>query len=540
MGNQVVIKKKHTGLKIFLWVLAIVIVLPVVLVYSLGFDTSGTAPVADESFNQDTMMNDIASSSLDNTKSTGKMDFTLSQDNLNQILLHSLKGQTSSIPGYEGAYLEITDSQYVFNLKIKPIAIFSTHLYLYSSLKATDTSYVFHIDDIKVGRLGGLTGIGMNVLSSLVSESSLTSALSSSGLSLKVSYAERSITYAKEDLAKDMLKFMGQSTDSLEGGAVYTLLDSSLLTLDFNHSKAISASLDLSSLAKNEAYSLPQSDATLGLDYSSYTSMLSSLLNDKTIALGDATAVYDYFMFGYDSLTEANKTLVSSLSGKDLSSIGITDLSSYQGLSKGSDLDLSAKMEELKAQVPSAIIGGTSSLGSITEKDLTSLCESMDLLGTNYLLIGGKEGAYKVNAIAVDDFYVNIKSDHLIITIGLSFNGYKTILIADLVDAKSSANDYKIELSFSSLKFGGMDIPLGEGNSLETGVYDSLKSNLSGISYISFSSSKEEMVMDFSSLATSSNLSSMLDAGGLTPKVELVGSDMASSGSIDFGIVKNS
>jgi hypothetical protein len=111
-------KKRHTGLKVFLWILLIIVVLPIGLLYGLAYDSSGSAPTEDENFSKDSLVQNIVTSSLDDTASSKSMDFTLSQDNLNQILLSTLKDKTSSIPGYEGAYIEIEDKQYVFNFKI--------------------------------------------------------------------------------------------------------------------------------------------------------------------------------------------------------------------------------------------------------------------------------------------------------------------------------------------------------------------------------------------------------------------------------------
>lgn len=532
-------KKKHTGLKVFLSILAIIIVVPVALVYALGYDSSGTAPSEDTSFNKETVMKDAVSASLDNTKSTGKMDIAISEDNLNQLLISALKDKTSSIPGYEGAYVEITDSEYIFNLKIKPIAIFSTHVYLYTTLSSTDTSYVFKINDVKIGRLGGLSDIAINTISKYVSEDDLTNSLSGSGLSLKVSYSSRSITYNKEDMAKDILKFMGEDTSSLYGGAIYTLLDSSLLGVNFNSNKNILASLNLSTLASNTSYSMPEASKTLGLDYSSYTTSLASLLNDGSVSTTNASTVYDYFMFGYDYLSSDDKTTItSSLTGKDLSSIGITDLTSYRGLNKGADLDLTSKMDEFKAAVPQAVLGNISSLGSITETDFTSLCESLNLIGTSYLAIRKVDSAYKVNVVAPDDFYVNITKDHLIVTLGLSFNGFKTVVVADFTAKTSETNSWALDLSFSKLAFGEMDIALGSGSSLENCFYSALKSNLSGLSWMSFSDTSETITMDFSSLASSSNLETVMNVAGLTPNISLVGDNMASTGAISFGFNK--
>lgn len=537
------LRKKHTGLKVFLWLLLLLVVLPIGLVYGLAYDSSGSAPSYDDGFNQETSAKKMAYASLDDTKTSGSMDFVVSQDDLNQILLHALSDKTSSIPGYEGAYVEITDTQYIFNFKIKPISIFATHLYLYSTFSSDDANYIFHIDDIKIGRLGGLTDLGMTLLSNYLSEDAMASMLSATGLSIKVSYASRNITYAKADLPEDLIAMSGLDSSSLGGGAITYLLNSSLLSLNFNSDKAIKASIDLSSLASNAAYSLPLASSSVNLDYSKYATALASLLNSGSVSLSSAQTVFDYFMFGYSSLSETNKSVVTrSLSGKDLTSIGITDLTAYEGLGYGEELDADSKMDEFKANVPTAALaiagGGSTSLGSIKESDFSSLFENADIIGTSFLAIYQEGDVYHVNLVGIDDCYTNIIDDHLILTVGLSFNGYKTILVADLKDGKSSATDFKMELSFASLSFGNMAISLTDGNSIESGLYSALKSGLGGISWVSFDDANKEIIVDFTSLASSSGLTSLLSVAGLTPSLALKGADISAAGTLDFGVSK--
>ena len=533
-------KKRHTGLKVFLWILLIVIVLPIALIYGLAYDSSGTAPSQDTSFSKDSLVQDTVASSFDNTATSGKVDFTLSQDNLNQILLLALKDKTSSIPGYEGAYIEIEDKQYVFNFKIKPIAIFATHLYLYSSLTSDDSSYIFHIDNIKIGRLGGLTDLGMNLLSKYISEESMTSMLTSTGLSLKVSYASRNITYAKADLAKDVISLMGETSSTLTGGVLSTLLnDTSLFSINFNSDKAIKASLDLKSLASSSTYSMPMASSSLNIDFAPYKSMLATLLSNGSVSTSQAEIIFNYFMFGYSSLSDSDKSVVSScLTGQDLSSIGISNLTSYEGLNYGAEIDTDAKMNQFKLAIPGYIARTATSLGSLTEADFSSLIESMPLIGTSYLAIRKDGTAYKVNAITLNESYVNITDDHLILTLGLSFNGYNTVLVADFKDKKTSSADYKVELSLAGLSFGEKTITLGEGNAIETSLYSSLKSGMSGIDYISFDDSSKEMIIDFTSLATSSSLVSALNLANLNIDLVLKGDDIGSNGSLLFGVSK--
>jgi hypothetical protein len=388
--------------------------------------------------------------------------------------------------------------------------------------------------------MGGLTDLGMNLLSRYISEETMTSMLSSTGLSLKVSYSSRNITYAKKDVASDLLSLMGETSSSLAGGALSTLLgDSSIFSIDFNSNKAIKASLNLSSLSSSSTYSLPMASSSLNIDFAPYKTMLATLLNNGSVSTSQAEIIFNYFMFGYSSLSDSDKSVVSTcLASQDLSSIGISDVTSYEGLDYGEEIDAETKMNQLKTAIPSYIAGEATSLGSLSETDFSSLIESMSLIGTSYLAIRKDGTSYKVNAITLNESYVNITDDHFVLTLGLSFNGYNTILVADFKDKKTSSADYKVELSLAGLSFGEKAITLGESNSLETALYSALKSSMSGTDYISFDDTSNEMIIDFTSLATSSGLETALNLAGLNIDLELKGTDMASSGSLLFGVTK--
>lgn len=529
---------KHKGLFITLLIVGLVIVVPVATIYGCFCDTTATkVPTDTETIDTSAAIRKKLVHSLDDTKTTGRMSASFSEEELDTVLYQNYLTLPEDTRNYlTGVEVRIEeDGTYTFAFDVSA-PLFRTHVELYA--KAEDVVneenplegyYVFHITDAKVGRVGGLASLAFSFAEKAITDQQIEDGLASSGLTMDVSLEEKKIVYTKKNLLSDMEKQMGANSSSDFGTAfVSTAIENNLLHIDFSSNSSLTLSLLLEKLQSNKDYTDPT--RLLSNDILSYNQKLKKLL-DSSIVPNDSThpqEVMDYLLLGYVDSDDDTKAYIDTL---DLSSIGITEKKLYPGVDRGEEKEISS----ILSKQFDAFTIGKKEIGRLTEEDFGYALLQSGVFGKNYLFIDEENGSYTVNSLVLDNLYCDITSQDLSLVVGASVNGYETSLILDTVPASDGAlmQNLKIQLKIQSLYYGELTI----NDTMKNYLYQVLASSLEGSDWLTFDSSKGIFTFDLAPSLDKSLLGKLISDNSLIGAT-LVGEDRKADGYLSFTLLK--
>lgn len=412
------------------WVVLVLLILPIFPVvgfYYLVHDENTKQIKVQENFTMESFGNRVLVDSLDPAKEKEKLSLSVTENDMDNILMHVLK-QASAVNAFvRKAYVIINGKQYKFYVDIDAVLI-KTRLIINTELidDVEHDRFVFQVKDINMGKIGGLRNVSNSVIGRFINQDNINAFLASSGMSLTYSKEDHALFYNKSDLIKDMSSMASGSSDSLYMTVVESLFDEKVFSFNPNTNNFIDADVDLKKLEKNELVTDTPEQIVLTPDKvgTNVRDKLVTLINDKAVEPGDQmNLAFKYLFHGYEHISEEEKGKVLSI---DFSSIGMADqdaIKAYKGFSdvlNDGDTDLVKKMEE-KIVVANLLLKD-SELGpgeeeknkylcSLDENDINGYVKGRNVVGYTSLLHRQAENTYKVNYITIDNFYTNVYRD---------------------------------------------------------------------------------------------------------------------------------
>lgn len=545
-------KHKLLGLWITLGVVTTLVILPVALVYGCFYDGSTSDFAGQDDLSNATVFKNLAVDAFDPCSTEGRISYQMKQANLNQMLYNAQKNLSEDAKKYLKKFtVSINDDSYHFYLDVE-VPLFKTRLDMTATLNdvpgsngPSSDAFVFSIKDIKLGRIGGMDSLALKIAGNFLTDASIQDSFAQAGLHLKVSLAEKKITYYAKDLISDLESAMGSSSDQTMYNAILSdFLDNGLLNFDFYSGHSLSVNVPLSQVKTNAAY-CPASSAPVH-DFGPYRDKLKTLMNGGKIDTDETSLeyVFDFLIRGYQHCGQDARSYLGQAT-RDFSSVGINDITTYAGIPDYSapaipdlaqaDLDASAK----------SVTPFANPIISINEDEITAYLRTTNIYGYSYILsrpyASGEGTGYKVNYIAVDDFYAEVVNDRLYLIIGVNMNGYETSIIFDTVK-KDTASPYVITLNTDKVFYGTLEA----GADLKKIFYDLINESFANSDWISFdnvatSSNYGAITVNFEKAITESPnfaaLSAALTLQNKHLQVSLLGQDISSSGVINVNAV---
>jgi hypothetical protein len=353
---------------------------------------------------------------------------------------------------------------------------------------------------------------------------------------MSVSLKEKTITYKKADMINDLKTKMesGSSDQNLYFALLDDFLNDGLLGFDFYSNSKATIGVDLTQVHTNATYC--PSGRVVPNDLGHYRDQLKTLMDAGKIDINEDAEeyVFDFLVRGYAHCgSDARHYLTSAT--RDFSSIGINDITTYTG---PLDYNVPTIPSLVEADVKAAGSSGFSSptISSLSEEEITAYLITTKIYGYSYILSreNDAKNGYKVNYIAVDDFYSEIVDDHLYLIVGVNMNGYETSIIFDTAQVKNS-EEYKITLATSKVYYGGFE---ASGN-LKSLFYDLINQSFDGSNWVSFNNNKTsaeygQIAIDFEQAITDSGYKNALKLSGKTVHVAFKGTDVAAAGTLEI------
>ena len=538
-------KKKMNGfLKFILWFFGVILFLILLiagLLYGFFYDGSTIKYVDQNSTDQNVVLKDKAQyklvDSFADTKSTGLVTFSLSQDDLNSVLLSVKDKAAKQLPSainLTSLGVEITDTEYIFSVSVS-LPLFKTRLYLHCSLNETKLNdqdgYEFKINKCQWARASFLSNLALTTIKKYISNDTLNNTFKQNNLSLKADLEQNRITYTKNDLLNDILTMTANNNAdvTLSQAFISSAFEYNLLKTEFYKDHSINLSIDLTTLKDNPNYTHTGKGITV--DNDKLATYLTTLMDNNKFEVTDENinTVMHYLLNGYDNSSDNAKTFVN---GKDFSIIGIDNVKTYRGVNTATSVDFNA---EIKKQFPSITQLVTDSkagkkeekIASFSENQLTNLLLSSGLFGYSSIFYKKVDNKYNIAYMTIDNCYCDIQDNKLSIVFNLNMNGYQTSVIIDTTP--SSMQNYKVNMKINKLLLGNVEI----GGELKKFLYDVIDNGLKSDqdNYIAFSKADENLILNLNPAVSNSDLSKY-EANRFTSK--MVGANLAAIGNFEI------
>ena len=556
MASETKKKKHHVVLWVILILIFILIVLPIVLVYGFFYDGKvGSYESKIDNFN----MNEIAQvkliDSMDNTSTSGNINFEITEDDINEILYtvqDSLRKSNDLVNKYmTGMRIDITNNEYIFSVSAK-VPAFKTRVFLHCTLQEnhSEQAYEFKINKLQIGRAGFLTNLAFNLINKYVNDSTINDAFSKSNLHMKSDLANKRLLYLKKDIITDLNSILDKGLDSLEGSykaiaksVISTITDNELITFDFNSNKKISAIASLTKLHDNNLYTSDRK----GVDINNkvWLDKLTILMNNNKFDVNQSNVnlVASYLIYGFNSVKKEAQNYVEN---KDFSIAGINDIKVYNGIRTTASIDMNQK---ISAQFPTYESLANSyqnyknnsgdqfiKIASFTEQDFTDFLINTNLFGYSSIFYYKKpDNTYKLAYMIIDNCYVDMLKGKLNLVFELNINGYKTVELFDL--SASELNEFKMTFNIEKFLIGELEDKDGDLKNAVCEVLDECLTDADS-GWISFDTNSNSLVFDMGKSITSSTIFTKYAKDAFSGK--LTGENISSKGEFElyFDIAK--
>ena len=461
-------KKFFRGLLITLVVL---IILPIALVFIFLFDTGKMKVNYNEDFTVENWSKSLVVDSLDNTPSLAKAKFVLTENDINNYIHSQIKNNKQLTKYLTQLAVDIKKDSYVVNISGKAF-FFETRAKLTAKLskeivvseEGEKEAFVLSVDKMALGRLSSLKPVIMFFLNTFVNNETIDALTSS--IKLHTDLQNSRLFLYTSDFREMINKNMsgGSGTSEFYFSFINDFFDMNLLSIDFYADDALTIDVNLepltgndysASLGENVYYPMNYEDTTTKLTIKGEEKKLSlntirdalvSLLDDRIIDAKDLAKVSNYLFQGYkvDNVPEYN-----------LSSIGIPVKETYPGFA----LVDSSSIDDIMKSAISTFGGYTPSLdtfdiATLTESQINLFLKTQSALGHKYFLQREiADSQNKINYIAIDNAYMNIYGNNLVISVGLNLNGLETWLTLKMeLVAEESTN--KLVYNTKKVYFG--------------------------------------------------------------------------------------
>lgn len=454
-------------LKIFLVLFILLGIAVGVVIYQLS-DNSFHEPSYLSTLETNTLnFDDMLSKSLKDTKDTSKLSFTLEEKEINGVLKATKDNLNNSLNGtgvsLKTMYVEFEAGHDINFVSYIDFSGFMTSLSGDFYMDLENDKFLIKVENLKIGKMNFDKATVSSIIQNAIGGDSLGNDLEVAGLKIDTDLNNMVISVDINELEKEL-------TNSISGDNSFY---STMINMIFRTENILSLSekdhmigfdFNVSPFAYNETIDVA---SPFDYDFNAINDKVEILLNNGSIQKENASDVASFLAKGINSSSNA----ISSVSNVDLSSVGINDKESYEGIVNFEDVSLE---DVFTSQVPESSEELATFEGfKLDESDWNNILVESDVIGEVYTFVRKENNVYKSSYIAVEGLYMDIINDHFAIYVLMSLNG-KTLVINFEFDSNES-NGLTLDASLESMRFGQTELLDEEIESILSFMSESIK-----------------------------------------------------------------
>lgn len=552
-------KKKKIIISSIIVFLCLVISAPIITIYYLFYDDNHSTFVADDDYLFDQTLHKSLTKSIEYTRTTELLNFMITEEQLNNILALSMP----SMPDYVTNFtVDVTDDRYTFMIDITlPIFNFKSKVSVFTKITDDNDSFYFHIEDVVVGKIHGLTNILISGIESMIESEKhedvddvIDDTMDDAGIDVDSDIVDDEgeenkdpeIVYDKDQIILDLKT---KALEIIEGALfvdfIQDFYDLGIMRLSLaSDNVSLQLETNLKNTNVNPTY-IPVNKGsvitTANLDL--YMTYINDLLKRGVITINEGRYVLNYLINGYNNYSMPEFTL-DFLSSVDLSMYGINDYKNYKGANLTTDVvfsdvltnQLHATLQDINDDLSSHIvIPNSGTLASISETDINSILKTTSLIGYSYVFSYKEKDDYYSSYVTFNDIYAEITDNNITFIASMNINGFESKIIINTLSESFENNT--LVLKVDEALMGTYNYNIDKHMVLYTLLSNSF-SKLDWISFNSFTKTLKIKVDDIMSDFTGNTaLNYLQDNGDIS--LELDGESIESDGSLNINYKLN-
>ena len=437
-------------------------------------------------------MNNLVSKSMENSKTTGKMNISLEEKELN-IILKSIsldlneKLQNSKI-SVETMYVEVVNSDDIKFVSYINISGFKTSLRGEFLFNLDNNKFNITIDNLKVGKLGLERDIVVSLIKKFGGSQNLSHDLElAPGIFLNLDMSKLSVTLDLLDV-KDMLLNSLSTTDEYDLYQtiinVVFRVDNLISLTEQEHAIGFDINLEPFSYSNTIDAKMPYE-----INFDNVNTQIESLLNNGIIESDLASAVATFLVKGYEYTSDEVKEEIKNV---DLSSVGVTNKETYKGVIVYNDSEV--KDVFVEQALGFNVLNPTEFEGfKLDEAVWNNYFVKTETVGRMFEFVRKEDNKYESTYLAINSLYIDIKDDHFALYLLASING-KYVVVNFELDALP-ATGLKIDSTISSMRLGSTTLNSDEISKLLTFLKNAITDE-----WISIEPENSKITFDFTSM----------------------------------------
>lgn len=486
---------------LILLVIIIVIGVGVYCVVSIKDNTNDTKQaIIDENKNVDELISAYTKLALDDAKND-KVSFLLSNDDLDSLLYaisQSINIDTLTIKSIYATYNEDgTISLFA------PVSCYGINSVVKGTIKMEYASdeFTITISDLSLGKLGINNVLIKNLVLNNLKPSDIEAELAKKDiyLSFEIEDANFIIGITNENIFKMIKNKSTDSMSSLYESLIRIVLSDDAFSLKSNVNDKTGFVLELNHYLSTLTAPYNLNGETNSLK--SVQSKVVTLLNNKVINYTNVKVCFDYLVRGYKKITTSDQKIIDAL---DLSSVGISNKSSYEGIIDRSDIQMSDIINDnipTLSDVASILITGSYDI-KISEANLNAILNSLDFIGLSLAFTDGTG----VSNITISNLFADIKENKLDLNLIVNIDG--TDLALRILFNGTITEGFAIDLTLDKMYLGNYELD----TTIEALMFDFIKSATSGdsTSFIKVDTNNKKISLDFNGYFTDNTYVSIM------------------------------
>lgn len=471
-------------LKIFLLIVVVIGVAVGVVVYNLSDNTFNEPSYLSQVEPLKLDFNDVLSKGLEKTEETGKMTFGFSEKEINGVLKSFKNDINKKIQGAEVKTMYITvleNNDVIFKTYID-LGGFMTSLTGDFHMALVDNKMSITVNNVKVGKFNFEKNTVVSLINKVTNGQSLMNDFDIAGLKLSSDLESLSIALDINDFKKGLLDSVNNDNDTNLYQTMLNILFRADDVIGLNkESHNIGVDFNLAPFAFNSNNDVA---SPYDIDFEDVNEKVEQLWNAKIANKDNSNDIASFLVKGIN----ADESILNKVNGLDLSSVGINNNLTYEGII---DLETKEIGDIFSEQLPTSLEELTAFDGfKFSEEDWNNIFLKSGAIGQVYTFVREENGEYKSSYIAVESLYMDIIDDHFAIYLQISLNG-KSLVINFELDSNDVEGLY-IGSSIESMRFGSVSLLEDEITSLLSFMDTSLNDE-----WIEIDSENKTMNFDF-------------------------------------------